>query len=382
MLSFVGAALLLSLAAWGYYRSGDPLVAPTLILSGESLQLTNGSGRSIADGVRVEALGSNGNAMVQGVIAPFEAAAYRDLAWRVEGLSEGTELRLIWAEERNPRAIQARPVSTDEAGLGRILLESDPGWQGRIVALGLVVLGELRDPILVRRIELHPRASTIAELRDAFIGDWAFFEGWTGRSPHFNRGAPIGAPFQPVVLVALWVGLASLLYASIIPPWRFVSRPLPYVAFFLIGWAVLDLRWQWDLVRRLDVTEQTYAGLDETGKQLAGPDRNFYPFLMELRQRLSEDPSRVIVLASDPFGYAAMRTRYHLAPYDLYSGLRSLPDPSQVRAGDYILLMFPLSSVRYDQRRRALIAEDRTLPVDRIEVRSTLGALFRVREED
>ncbi|EGV33989.1 hypothetical protein ThidrDRAFT_0144 [Thiorhodococcus drewsii AZ1] len=382
MLAFIGASVLLILGVWGFYRSGDPVVAPTLMLSGESLSLTNGEGAPTPNGVRVDALAPNGNAIVQAAIKPFDAALYRDLRWRVDGLGAGQELRLIWASKSDPRSIQARPLSGVVDGEGRIDLRTDPHWRGQIVALGLVVLGELHGPILVRGMDLRPRLLSFSALRDAFLADWTFFEGWTGRSPHFNRGAPLGTAFSPVVLVFLWVGLACVLYLAINPPWRFKPGILPYAAFFLIGWIVLDLHWQWDLSKRLDITKETYAGLSDAGKQAAGSDSSFYPYLMELRRRLPEQPARLVLVSADPFGYAAMRTRYHLAPHNVFAGLKGLPEQSQLNPGDYVLLMYPLPRIRYDATRHRLIEGNRALPVELIDGRSSLGALFRVGKED
>ena len=375
----LGGALLVVLAVWLFYRSGDPLVAPTVLLSGADLHLVNGEGVQTAEGLEIRQAGSNGIAMVQGAIRALEADRYQSLSWQVDGLMPDQQLRLIWATAANPRVPRDLVLQSDQQGDGLLNLLEVPYWEGEIIAIGLAVVGPIHTPISVQQLELRPKAVTLAMLVGAAADEWAQHEGWTGRSINLDLGAGLHARFPPVPLAALWIGFSSLLYALINPPWLGFRTLAPYVVFGLIGWLVLDLRWQWDLVQRLHQTETTYAGLDGSGRQLAGPDRNFYPFLQEIRRHLPPPPARVFIIGSDPSGYAAGRARYHLLPHNVHVGLSTLPSRTEAVAGDYVLILLPLREVIYDRARNLLISQATQIPAD-ILLDTRLGALYRLRE--
>jgi hypothetical protein len=222
-------------------------------------------------------------------------------------------------------------------------------------------------------------APTLTRLFQAVASEWMQVDGWTGRSINFNQGAPRDALFPPVLLVALWVGFSSLLSALIAPPWRGFKSLAPYAVFLLLGWLALDLRWQWALSQRLSQTAATYAGLDQTARYLAGPDRRLYPFLREVLHHLPEPPARVFIVSADPGGANAGRVRYHLFPHNVSLPSATLPGDTKARAGDYVLLLSPMKPVRYDRDHGVLISKDGQRPADLLHA-AAQGALFRLRE--
>ena len=374
-----GGALLVALALWLFYRSGDPLVAPTLVLTGADLHLTAGAGKQTADGVVIRQVEGNGVVIVQGAIQPLEAEQYRRLAWHVEGLKPGQDLRAIWATADNPQAIREQPLSFDHNGEGRLDLSGESHWTGRIVAMGLVIKGAIQEPLRVSSLELHPQVLSPSVLLHALVDNWTHTEGWTGRSINFDYGGPRDARFRPVIVTALWVILASLLYALLNPTWRGHKSLAPYAALCLIGWLALDLRWQWVLGQRLIQTQERYAGLDGEARQLAGPDRHLYPFMREVRRHLPAEPARIFILSDDPNGYVSGRARYHLLPHNTYAGLSGLPDAKQAHPGDYVLALEPLPGLDYDRERHLLSLKAAQWPADLVYAGSGRGALFLLR---
>lgn len=376
----LGATLLMGLALWLFYRSGDPLVAPTVTLSGADLHLTSGEGRRTPEGIEIRRPGSDGILMVQGAMRALEAERYGHLSWELEGLTQEQKLRFVWATAAHPGTPRVRALPAVTQGTVRLDPSTESDWKGQIVAVGLALMGPLQTPILIRRIQLEPRSPTPLMLVKALAEDWMHRDGWTGRSINFHRDAPRNALFPPVLLVAIWIGLGTLLYALVNPPWRGFRTPTPYALLWLLGWLALDLRWQSDLSERLRLTQTRYAGLDTSARHLAGPDRDLFPFLQEVRRLLRPMPARVFIIGSDPNAYAVGRARYHLLPHNAHLGLSALPERSQVRAGDYLLILSPSRKVRYDRERRLLISGQTRLTATLVHALTAQGALFRVEE--
>jgi hypothetical protein len=260
---------------------------------------------------------------------------------------------------------------------GELDLSAEPDWRDRIVAIGLVVSGPLPQPVVVRRLELRSAVPSTGELLRWAVDEWTAFEDWSQRSINYTSGAPLDALFPPVLVVALWVGFSSVLYALLDRPRRRTGGLAPYAALFLLGWLVLDLRWQWDLGQRLEQTARGFAGQDETGRRLAALDGDLYRFLLEVRRRLPEEPARIFIVSNDPTGFWAGRARYHLLPHNGYAGLSRIPQPGEARAGDYVLILSPLPDVGYDPGPRVLAGPNVRWPAEMLHVAAS-GALFRL----
>lgn len=382
VLAALGGALLTVLVLLLFYRVGGlTAVAPPVVLAGADLKLTSGQGEQTAAGLEIRQTGPQGWAAVQGAAQLVRAALYHRLYWQVEGLEPGQEVRMNWSVWHEPSVTQERllPAAGPEGGMLDLAVE--PRWQGRIVALGLTVRGPLTRPLLVRRLELRAESLSTAGLLRAAADEWTVFEDWSQRSAHYQAGGPLDALFPPVVVVALWVGFSAALHAAVCPPRRRVGWWMPYAALFLLGWLALDLRWQWgDLDRRLERTVQRFAGKDETARRLADLDGELYRFLLDIRQRLPDQPVRLFIVSTDPRGgteYQAGRARYHLLPHNGYAGLSRPPGPEVAGRGDYVLILSPLAGVRYNRNGQALEWENQRLPAEMLYFARS-GALFRV----
>jgi hypothetical protein len=381
-LAALGGALLTVLALLLFYQTvGLAMMAPPVVWHGTDLQLVSGQGEQTPAGLVIRQPGPQGLAVAQSAVRGVRATLYHRLSWQVEGLEPGRELRLIWATAADPQTTREKvlPPVGPEGGL--LDLSAEAGWRDRIVAIGLVVSGPLPQPLIVRHLELRSVPPTNGELLRWMIADWTAFEDWSQRSINYTAGAPLDALFPPVVIVALWVGFSSALYAlyvRFVPPRQRVRGFLPYTALFLLGWLALDLRWQWDLGQRLEQTTRSFAGEDETSRRLAALDGELYRFLLEVRRRLPEEPARIFIVSNDPTGFWAGRARYHLLPHNGYAGLSRIPQPGEARAGDYVLILSPLPDVGYDPGPRVLAGPNVRWPAEMLHVAAS-GALFRLR---
>lgn len=221
-----------------------------------------------------------------------------------------------------------------------------------------------------------------ADLLSVLAGEWFTQGAWTGRSINFNQGGTAKSGLQPVVITALWLALSSTILLFIQRPWS--GRPIalmPYAVLALLGWLILDLRWQLDLIERAQRTFSIYAGLSESERQAAGPDRTLYPFMREIHAHLPDRPARIFLLTERPETSTAGRVRYHLLPHNASMGLSRLPAFDQTRPGDYVLIIAPMHQARYDRTRRTLSDGRTEWPVDPVFTESRAGALFRVRSE-
>jgi hypothetical protein len=262
-----------------------------------------GQGQPTPTGLEIRQPGPQGVAVVQAPVQRMvRAALYSHLSWQVRGLEPDRRLHLVWvtlAEPRKSRELTLPPAGPD--GIGELDLRAEPHWQGRIAALGLIVPGPFSQPLLLDRLELRPASLTFGDLLRWAWEEWTSFEDWSQRSINYTAGAPLDALFPPVLMVALWVGFGGLLYALLDPPRR--RKLTPYAALFLLGWLVLDLRWQWDLHLRLEQTVERFAGKNEEERRLAALDGDLYRFLLEVRQRLPERPTRLFIVSADPQGF-------------------------------------------------------------------------------
>jgi hypothetical protein len=71
--------------------------------------------------------------------------------------------------------------------------------------------------------------------------------------------------------------------------------------FFIAGWLLLDGRWQFNLVRQIDVTAKQYAGKTWRERHLAAEDGQLFAFVEKVRAKLPPPPRRVFVVADEHY---------------------------------------------------------------------------------
>lgn len=381
VLAALGGALLTGLLLLLFYiGDGLTVVAPPVVLTGAELQLAAGQGEHTAAGLQIRQPDAQGLSVVQGPVQRMvRAALYPHLSWQVEGLAPGSEMRLAWVTLAEPRTVRERLLPAQAAG--SVDLGTDPHWRGRIAMMGLMVRGPLAEPLLVQRLELRPVTRGSVGLWRWAVGEWSELEDWSQRSINYIAGAPLDALFYPVLVVALWVGLSVVLYILLAWPAPASRGWKPYAALFLLGWLVLDLRWQWDLSQRVQQTEARFAGKSGDEQRLAATDGDLYRFLLDVRRHLPEMPVRIFIVSADPAEnttYEAGRARYHLLPHNGYAGLSRPPDARVAVENSYVLILSPVPGIRYDRNAQVLEWENGQLPVE-LRYVAPAGALFRVR---
>ncbi len=233
-------------------------------------------------------------------------------------------------------------------------------------------------PALAEEMISAPQPVDFADRLTIMARDWMKLEPWSGRSINFHAGVQSSYRLiTPVLLVALWVALASLLFA--LSSRRISARQLTggLAILFLTGWLVLDMRWQWQLATRLVQTHERYGHLPFTERQEAMPDARIALAVERMRQALPEQPPRLIILSNNPSDYITQRVRYHFMPNRVYATDR-LPAPRHLQEGDSVLVLARTKAVRYDSQQGLLMGKQTSIPVEYLGRVPGFGDLYRV----
>lgn len=352
-------------------------------LSGDQLQLKRGDGEVTANGLLVRAPTARDRLVILTPPLRVPASNAGLLSWSVVGLRPEQEMKLLWTSSMAPGRALVYTPSAAERERAAADLSQQPGWSGRIGQVGLLLQGPLAEPVLVASLSLAPAQGGCSSALQAFAGAWDHREAWSQRSINFSLSKePRVLGLSPVMIVALWVGVAALINWLLCRGCGKRARLISTAVLLLVGWLALDLRWQGQLWERLSDTHQRYSGLDLQSRKQAAPDAKLFELVEQLRAELPAEPSRILIISDDPGGYLAGRTRYHLLPHRAYAGLAELPTESQVAPGDYLFVLTTLKAADYDRDDRVLSHHGRSLPVEPIASLRGFGDLFRVRGEE
>jgi hypothetical protein len=348
---------------------------PSTQLTGAQFQVREGAGKVVGDALEVSGLAPNGQIVLVAALPDIPAYRYASVAFRASGLEGTQSAAVFWISRAAPKDAHPRALTPDAIRAGRVVLAGDERWRGDMITLGFVAQGPMRGPIRLEAVELQPGSIGWDEAMGVVLRNWSHLEGWGGGSVNFHVGALRSERrLTPVVLVALWVACALVVFAGaaklFLPAPARPSWPLALLVALLAGVAVLDLRWQFELMHRAGQT------LKADGRP---PDSDAQRALGELRSHITDPKARVIVVSDDPVGYDTHRARYHLLPVRTSFGMDRLPTAAQARPGDYLLLLSYRGEIRYDAAAGVLATPQTTLGVELIARSPVAGALFRIR---
>ena len=381
LLVLLSSATLLLAGFLGYHLTGGGYSEQTAIVL--RLRLVLGEGQSVGDSLQIRRLDPQGRAFAAGSIMRLPAESFPVLEWRIDGLTPRAEVLFTWTTSADPTQTRSLPIGDVSVGTGKLRLDDDPHWNQTILTVGLMVRGTLLEPLSIHRLALEPDRSSATALLEQLWSEWTAFEGWHPYSINFIiGGARRDRLLSPTLAAAAWVGLSALLYAGLIVIRRRTWDIKPFILFFFAGWLALDGRWQLDLWRQLEITRETFAGKNWEEKRLAAEDSGLFQFAQTIKEQLTQDPARIFIITHNLLGtqyYRRVRMHYFLLPYNVSAQWTEPPPPAQTRAGDYLLFLYPVEGVTYDQASRTLLwGEDSALTVEPI-LKSRRGVLFQVR---
>ena len=351
---------------------------PTLRWTAAELAVTQGSGKQGDEGLRVSAPGPQGIAIVS-IQTSFRSAGYAAVAWDAADVPDQIAAALVWRNDYEPGRTFTRPLTVEARRLLPITLADDHNWIGRINGLALIIRGNLAQPMLIRGVEAKPM--TAVQILHDRIREWLTFEPWSGGSINGRNGGADAQDLPLPFVLATIVGFALIIYAILVwwrPQWLGPLRPLIAGGLFVFAWFILDVPWQWNLMRQAHATFQQYAGKSWRERHLAAEDGALFDFIEKARAKLPPPPVRVF-MAADAL-YFRDRGAYHLYPYNVYFNpyQNTMPDASNLRGGDY-LVVFRRKGVQFDPAQKKLRWDGGT-PVDaELLFAESGGAVFAIR---
>jgi hypothetical protein len=314
-------------------------------------------------------------------IGTLSTGHYATLELRASGQGR-IRFELAWSDATAPGNIRSIWLPPTAEGTQTIDLGNESVWRGTIGDLFLLMRGPVTETMILHTVRLQPVEPSAGRLLQQMWREWTSFEGWRTHSINFIAGGSRAPLISPVPASAAWVALSMVLYALWVLFRRQPFRLAPLAVIFLAGWLALDIRWQADLLRQLQMTHSQFAGKDYHEKRLASADSDLYRFAEQAKRHLPPDPARLFLIPPSnrqEHHYLRARLHYLLLPHNVGSVWDSPPAPENTRAGDHLLILRPQPRVSFDHVTGHLHWDrGRELPVERLMAHPT-GDLYRVR---
>jgi hypothetical protein len=355
-----GVVLLYAVATQSSGRWTD---APaSIVVAGADLIPAQGSGRKDGRSFALESSGKRGGAVLTAKLAPFQAEDFPRVEWTLDSADPPTELYFIWRTQEHPRRSYSKRLQWLVDGVAPLELQADDGWSGTVTGVALLVRSTLAAPLRVGSLRIAaPSAGATAN---------AFFRQWSSRIR--LRGYSTAFPFDSerahylplLAAVAIAEGMALLGY-WLLARWRGWRRDRRVLwAIFLGGWLLLDLRWQANLWAEVADRGQRFAGKTTEEKHRAADDAVLYVLIDKMQRKLPPPPARVVLYCDN--SALCVRAAFFLYPHNVYRTNIKPPDPDELRAGDYFLLVIS-KLLGYDPEQGLLVWPDgRTRAVEAI----------------
>jgi hypothetical protein len=345
VLTFIGFLMAFHTGPW--QSRVEPRTIP-----GAKLAVVQGTVRVDGEAIWLERPGQDGTLVVSATLdQPLAAADFRYVRVRLAGAFPREGISFIWRTDRGEAKVPRLPLASSGGRVLPLTLGEIDGWNGRIVGVGLAMRGELAAPLLVDGIEFVPTSWWTTATR--MFGDWAEFEPWDGGSIHFMAGGnpSLRHPLPLYLGISFLVAVGLYLLVIVLGHTRF--EPQAALAIALLGWAVIDARWQLNLLKQLDITRWQYAGKSWEDKRLAAEDGRLFAFMREAKEKIGAAPAHVFVFADDEFD--RVRGAYHLYPRNVtvQPKRQSLLPAATFKAGD-VLVVYRKRGVEYNPADRTL----------------------------
>lgn len=320
--------------------------AEVLVLNPSTLSAVRGTGGPVETGWALSQVNAQGQALATLPVSDAPASDYAHVRYRVRNFPPNSDLVLFWVTKENP----GRPGFLDlhPPAVARDMtfrMTGRRGWEGTITEIGLAVFplsqvaapSQLMEPMEIEALSLLP--ATVGTSVAAMVTEWRAFRPWSFRSINSLRDSPrLRIEPSPVGFVATCALVCALILAWF-PGLRlgFMRSALLCV---LVGWIILDLRWQLNLNQQNNQTKKTYAGLSASESSARMGDYDLVGLIEKVRPVIKDDPKTVRIFIATQTPYLALRAAYHLAP------MRAAPfmpgenrgGAAIVAPGDYVLI--------------------------------------------
>jgi hypothetical protein len=323
--------------------------------SGASLAIEEGMGQHRDQHLLVEQVAASGQFVATTGAVLLNAREFPYVRWSSRDFPPAGRAFLTWRRLNFPQKVHVQRLPWSGDGDSWVRVADNEAWTGVVISLAIVVQTSPGTPFVLEELVLEP-PSLGAALRSLWSA-WNAFEGWSGRAINVVHGG-VEALFSPVVATAAVLALSVALYAVLVFRRRLRCDLRLVGVLVLLGWVLLDARWQRDLWRQLGATERQYAQKDASEKHLASEDAELFQFIAAAKKLMPEVPQRVFVVTARPYGkdqYRRLRAVYHLLPHRALSGKGMPPHPRFLRSGDYILVIGSVPGLEFDAREQRLV---------------------------
>ena len=306
----------------------------------------------------------------------LDASRYSVIHYRIKNGNPAPRAELVWHLEGGGQDSERVPIDLSKSASHHIDMSGYEGWTGKIDGIGLAIYGTLEQPLILEQVTIGE--ITYAKVVHRVLTDWLTFKPWQGTSINSLLWLYKDPIISPIVLAALWSSIA-LLCLLVLRACGVRSAPAAYLTCVLIPWVAVDLVWQVQLTRQAKETSSGFAGLTDTAKhKISAP--LMYDYAQHLRENvlLSTPEERIfLVHNSQGHNYYRLRLQYFLLPANIYNFGRKLPDPNDVKPGDYVILLQDVSNARYIPSERKLQQGARVLGAVEVD-RHHLGKTYRI----
>lgn len=300
--------------------------------NGDALTLSKGQGYSGHGKLVIKELAKEGVAVASLSPATFQADDYPYVNWVITDAAPGVEMELLWHTAENRTF--TRPFVWVPHNESPLQMAEDKNWRGQITGLALVIKGTLATPITVAGISLGSASSQRAPLNT--VKKWFALDRWKGTSINYVDEDAVEQGAPPVLTIAAIILLALASYL-ILAKIRILPLNIAVVwGMMFFCWLALDVRWQANLFRQLDLTRQQFSGKSWEDKHLAAEDGQLFDLMQKIKTKLQPTQSHVFLFADD--AYTRGRSAYHLLPLNVMSS-RDLFSAGQFKSGDFIIIL-------------------------------------------
>lgn len=339
------AALLLWLGWTAWALSGSALqqrwLAP-IELTPElgAWRMAVGAGEVTERGFTITWPGPLGNAIVAIELPDaLEAARFSRVEVHAVERLPGS-LTLGWSTSQTFRQTSTQIIQRLDEATGITVLDGNRHWKDDIYFLSIEQMGFTSGPWTLQSLTLHQELREFSQLQRLLWSSLFPADPWAQRNPHFIWPLNAPLPISPVAALAIWA-LLSVLLMWLMGVGRAKQRLVWLLMPMLIGWLLLDLRWQVELAYKARDTYRTFAELSAEERFGNDLDGHLFEFLQRLRSA-HERSEFERVFAFSEFEFLRKRARYHLATWAVRESPVSALTPglsAQLRPGDLVLLL-------------------------------------------
>ncbi len=271
----------------------------------------------------------------------FMAADFNALEYHLRGHHPELRATFLWRTAAAPDKINGAVLHSARGKSSVISLVTQPNWTGEIIEIALSFVGEPRsEQLVVDKLVLLPGGG-LQTLTSAW-SEWFAFRGWKLSSINHLYGTIDPMALSPVIAIAAWAGLSTLLLFA----FGQIERKqylLSYSAAILIPWITLDLLWQSQLSAQLAETRYQFSDKSTHEKHLADIDAGIYSYAKRLKEEvLPASPTRIFILKNaSGHDFERLKTQYYLLPHNAYNFGNSWRNNNleSLRPGDYVLVL-------------------------------------------